>query len=68
MFCSLGYGFIHILKAPTSPTKKLEEDSLTYLNQGIVVASCFEGRHPIDWANVPSCTVYTFSYEKAELL
>lgn len=31
---SLSYGFIHILKAPTSPTKKLEEDSLTYLNQG----------------------------------
>lgn len=30
----LSYGFIHILKAPTSPTKKLEEDSLTYLNQG----------------------------------
>ncbi|KAJ7376112.1 hypothetical protein OS493_036876 [Desmophyllum pertusum] len=26
--------FIHILKAPTSPTKRLEEDSLTYLNQG----------------------------------
>lgn len=34
-FFSLGYGFIHILKAATSPTKKLEEDSLTYLNQGI---------------------------------
>ncbi|XP_078376231.1 transcription factor CP2-like isoform X2 [Oculina patagonica] len=31
---SLGYGFIHILKAATSPTKKIEEDSLTYLNQG----------------------------------
>lgn len=27
-------GFFHILRAPTSPTKKLEEDSLTYLNQG----------------------------------
>lgn len=27
-------GFFHVLRAPTSPTKKLEEDSLTYLNQG----------------------------------
>lgn len=36
-------GFLHILRAPTSPTKKLEEDSLTYLNQGqsyLVELSC----------------------------
>ena len=34
-FYSLGCGLIYILKAATSPTKRLEEDSLTYLNQGI---------------------------------
>ena len=31
---SLSYRFRYILKAATSPTKRLEEDSLTYLNQG----------------------------------
>jgi len=47
--------FLHVLRAPTSPTKKLEEDSLTYLNQGqsyLVELSClpaeavkFEGQY-----------------------
>ena len=31
---SLSYRFRYILKAATSPTRRLEEDSLTYLNQG----------------------------------
>ncbi|XP_015772254.1 PREDICTED: transcription factor CP2-like isoform X2 [Acropora digitifera] len=32
--CSPQCGIFYILRAPTSPTKRLEEDSLTYLNQG----------------------------------
>lgn len=52
---SLSYRFRYILKAATSPTKRLEEDSLTYLNQGQAYllemmclpleAAKFEGKH-----------------------
>ncbi|XP_027060557.1 upstream-binding protein 1-like, partial [Pocillopora damicornis] len=52
---SLSYRFRYILKAATSPTRRLEEDSLTYLNQGQAYllemmclpleAAKFEGKH-----------------------